>query len=164
MTPKQKKFIREIVAGKNPSEAYRSAYNTENMSAKAISTEANKLMNNPDIAMKIDIAEAEAVSDAVWTRREAIAQLRAVNDRIFRAITCNSNTVPNYKILVNALLETIDRLNSLADVDFELEIRRKAYKQGADSLNMDFDNYEAGLRALYQFDSADFNLTNDEQE
>jgi phage terminase small subunit len=53
LTPKQERFARKYVELGNASEAYRQAYDAENMSGAAINEEAYRLTKNPDIALRI---------------------------------------------------------------------------------------------------------------
>lgn len=54
LTPKQEKFCQNIVSGLNQSDAYRGAYNVENMSDITVNNEAYKMVNTPDIAARIE--------------------------------------------------------------------------------------------------------------
>jgi len=54
LTPKQEKFSQKFVELGNASEAYRQAYDAENMSPEAIHEEAYRLTNNPDVALRIE--------------------------------------------------------------------------------------------------------------
>jgi phage terminase small subunit len=49
MTPKQMKFFEGLISGKNQSEAYREAYNAENMSAKSVGIAASHLKMHPGV-------------------------------------------------------------------------------------------------------------------
>jgi len=51
LTPKQEKFAQAWHATGNKSEAYRQAYNCENMSDEAIKVEANKVSGNPNVSL-----------------------------------------------------------------------------------------------------------------
>ena len=51
LTPKQEKFAQVWHATGNKSEAYRQAYNCENMSDEAIRVEANKVSGNPNVSL-----------------------------------------------------------------------------------------------------------------
>ena len=51
LTPKQEKFAQVWHATGNKSEAYRQAYNAENMSDEAIKVEANKVSGNPNVSL-----------------------------------------------------------------------------------------------------------------
>jgi hypothetical protein len=53
MTPKQEKFCQAIMKGKNPSAAYRIAFDAKKMQANSIASNANRLMNRADIRLRI---------------------------------------------------------------------------------------------------------------
>lgn len=53
LTPKQEAFAREYVATGNASEAYRRAYNAENMKQPSIAVEACNLLSEPNIALMV---------------------------------------------------------------------------------------------------------------
>jgi phage terminase small subunit len=54
LTAKQESFALATVKGYPPLEAYKFAYNTENMSDAACSVEASRLFQNPMVALRID--------------------------------------------------------------------------------------------------------------
>ena len=60
MTPKQEQFARLYVETGNASEAYRQAYNTDNMKPETVTNEAYKLLQDPDISAMVDNLKAEA--------------------------------------------------------------------------------------------------------
>lgn len=60
MTPKQEHFARLYVETGNASEAYRQAYNAENMKPETVTNEAYKLLQDPDISAMVDDLKAEA--------------------------------------------------------------------------------------------------------
>jgi hypothetical protein len=51
LTPKQNAFVSALLEGKNASDAYRQAYNCENMSRQAIWVEASRLCASPKVAL-----------------------------------------------------------------------------------------------------------------
>ena len=53
LTPKQRAFAEEYAKFGNACEAYRKAYNTKNMGVPAITIEASRLRNNPNVAIVI---------------------------------------------------------------------------------------------------------------
>ncbi|OWK36917.1 terminase small subunit [Fimbriiglobus ruber] len=53
-TPKQEKFCQKYIELGNASEAYRQAYDAENMSPEAIGVEACRLLQNPKVALRIE--------------------------------------------------------------------------------------------------------------
>ena len=60
MTPKQEHFARLYVETGNASEAYRQAYNAENMKPETVTNEAYKLLQSPDISAMVDDLKVEA--------------------------------------------------------------------------------------------------------
>ena len=60
LTPKQQKFVYAYLETNNACEAYRQAYNTNNMSQKALGVEAWRLMAHPVIALEIENGREEA--------------------------------------------------------------------------------------------------------
>lgn len=132
MTPKRKRFAREVIEGANPSEAYRAAYSTGGMSAKSIANEANRLMNDPDVSQMVREGERQAMSRAVWNRAKAIDQLEQVNARCFDALMdCGS---PLDRSALQGFLETADRLNQLCFVEVETADARASYKADPERL------------------------------
>ena len=59
LTVKQNEFVAEIAEGASQTLAYRSAYNTQNMSQKTIWEEASRLRRHPKVAARIIELEAE---------------------------------------------------------------------------------------------------------
>ena len=59
LTVKQNEFVAEIAEGASQTSAYRSAYNTQNMSQKTIWEEASRLRSHPKVAARIIELEAE---------------------------------------------------------------------------------------------------------
>ena len=59
LTVKQNEFVIEIAGGASQTSAYRSAYNTQNMSQKTIWEEASRLRRHPKVAARIIELEAE---------------------------------------------------------------------------------------------------------
>ena len=53
LTVKQNEFVAEIAEGASQTSAYRSAYNTQNMSQKTIWEEASRLRRHPKVAARI---------------------------------------------------------------------------------------------------------------
>ena len=133
MTPKRKRFAREVIEGANPSEAYRAAYSTGGMSAKSIANEANRLMNDPDVSQMVRDGERQAMSKAVWNRAKAIDQLEQVNARCFEALTGEGAEAPD-RTALQGFLETTDRLNQLCFVEVETADARASFKADPERL------------------------------
>ena len=59
MTPKQEKFCHVYIETSNATEAYRQAYNCENMKPESINRTAKKMMDNVKIASRIAELQSE---------------------------------------------------------------------------------------------------------
>lgn len=75
LTPKQEKFCLEYLKTGNASEAYRSAYEAQDMKPETIWRNAHELVNNNKVAARLKELNSSAVSDAVMTRQEALEKL-----------------------------------------------------------------------------------------
>lgn len=58
LTDKQEKFVQGKLEGLNNMDAYRQAYNAENMSYEAIKVEASRLLSSPNVALTIKETKA----------------------------------------------------------------------------------------------------------
>jgi phage terminase small subunit len=78
LTIKQDKFCRAFVgpAEGNASEAYRTAYNTQNCSMATINRSAKELLDNPKIAARVEQLKAEYAAQNAVTIEEITAGLR----------------------------------------------------------------------------------------
>lgn len=75
LTPKQKAFARHVAEGATYAEAYRQAYDTENMSDAVIRNEASKLMNNRDISVMVMELQEAANVQTQYTIEKAMREL-----------------------------------------------------------------------------------------
>ena len=76
LTPKQERFVQLVVGGATYSDAYRGAFDVENMSDPAINTEASRLANNPKISPRIKALQEAATIDALWSLELSIKTKR----------------------------------------------------------------------------------------
>ena len=80
LTEKQERFVYlKKVERKTLREAYRGAFNAENMSDNSVSVEASRLWNDPKIALRAgeyDIAMESAVEDSLNEDLRQLARLR----------------------------------------------------------------------------------------
>lgn len=84
LTPKQELFVKNIVLeGMNYSDAYRSAYNTENMSDKTVTEKASRLKDKDNIRARIEELRAEIDSPKIMSaikRKEKLSVLAESDD------------------------------------------------------------------------------------
>ena len=70
LTAKQEKFVQGLVKGLSQRQAYKEAYNAENMADKTIDNEAYLLFKNPDISERYNELIQEAVDETILTVQE----------------------------------------------------------------------------------------------
>ena len=74
LTPKQLAFFEACQAGMSDREAYKAAYDAENMSEDNIRIEAYRLKNNPNIAPWFEHAKQEAMKRAMKSKDEYLQE------------------------------------------------------------------------------------------
>lgn len=76
LTPKQRKFVQELIKGKSQREAYKAAYNAENMSDAVIDVKASELLKNGKVTVRLEQLRTKSVkrteAKAIITREEII--------------------------------------------------------------------------------------------
>lgn len=70
LTAKQEKFVQGLVKGLSQRQAYKEAYNAENMADKTIDNEAYLLFKNPDISERYNELMQETVDNTILTVQE----------------------------------------------------------------------------------------------
>ena len=103
LTPKQERFIQNIVSGMSQRQAYKDAYNAENMTDEVIDVRACELFNDSKIKVRyqelIDKLEDETIMTAIEKRRMlkemAINKENSVTDRI-KAIDTDNKMAGEY--------------------------------------------------------------------
>lgn len=78
LTVKQELFCNHIVDGCTQTEAYRRAYNCENMDDKTICNEGYKLTNNRDIAARIQQLRDQLAERLLFPRIERLTALKKI--------------------------------------------------------------------------------------
>lgn len=75
LTAKQEAFVQNILQGRNQADAYRSAYNCENMSDNAIYREASLLLDNPKIAQRLQELRDKLAKPSIMSAQERLEWL-----------------------------------------------------------------------------------------
>ena len=75
LTQKQEKYVQGLVAGLSQREAYKNAYNAENMKDTTIDARASKLLAEYKVSMRYNELIEEHKSKALFTREEAVSEL-----------------------------------------------------------------------------------------
>ncbi len=75
LTSKQEMFCEEIASGKSQADAYRVAYNAENMKDESIWRKASELMENGKVTARIDEIRKPIVEEAQLTLKQHLKDL-----------------------------------------------------------------------------------------
>lgn len=75
LTAKQEAFVQNILQGMNQADAYRSAYNCENMSDNAIYREASLLLDNPKVAQRLQELRDKLAKPSIMSAQERLEWL-----------------------------------------------------------------------------------------
>ena len=75
LTSKQEKFAQSVASGMSQADAYRHAYNAENMKPETIQKRASELMGKREIAGRVRDLQEEGAKIAVYTLAEHLSRL-----------------------------------------------------------------------------------------
>lgn len=99
LTPKQEKFVHEIVSGKSQADAYRSAYNTKNMSDKTIVEAASRLMADSNVSARVSELRKELTKETIMSAQKRLEWLTGL--------------IGDMDVDVNAKLKAVDIMNKM---------------------------------------------------
>ena len=117
MTPKQEQFARLYVETGNASEAYRQAYNADNMKPETVTNEAYKLLQDHDISAMVDGLKEEARQRHAVTVDDLLHELEQARAAALAAPT------PQSSAAVSATMGKAKMLGLLVD---KAEIKAEA--------------------------------------
>ena len=117
ITPKQEQFARLYVETGNASEAYRQAYNADNMKPETVTNEAYKLLQDPDISAMVDGLKEEARQRHAVTVGDLLHELEQARAAALAAPT------PQSSAAVSATMGKAKMLGLLVD---KAEIKAEA--------------------------------------
>ena len=112
LTTKQEIFVQRLIEGYSQAEAYRFAYNCENMKDKTIIEKASKLMAQGNIRARYEELLEEHKQKALWNRSKAEEKLMWLLDKSQEDIEYRGLKQANS----NSMLNTIKELNTLTDL------------------------------------------------
>lgn len=75
LTGKQEKFCQGIADGLSQADAYRAAYNAENMKPESVQVNASKLMADAKVAQRVADLKKRLENKALWTREMSVKAL-----------------------------------------------------------------------------------------
>lgn len=121
LTPQQEKYCKNrALEEMTQQDAYRGAYNAENMNYDSIAVEASRLERTPKIALRIkelrDEKTAEILKEKKWTRDNAYNELTWLIERAKNEI---EETMSVSGSTANAIVNCVKELNNIYEVTSE---------------------------------------------
>lgn len=133
LTQKQINFCYKYIECGNASEAYRYAYNAENMKQESIAVKACELLKDVKVAVMVENLRKEAAKEAVITVHDLIkeleeARIAALTAQTVQASAAATATMGKARLLgLDKLITENTTKHSFADIsDEELDARLKA--------------------------------------
>ena len=114
LTPKQEKFVQELIKGASQREAYKAAYNTSKWKDSSVDIEACKLFNNTKVLQRYNELLEEHKNKALYTREEMVNDLIWIKEKAKEDINNAKKGLrqANGTIFINAIKE-LGELNEL---------------------------------------------------
>lgn len=75
LTAKQEAFAQAVASGMTQADAYRHAYDAENMGDNPIAVEACRLMADPNVSLRVKQLKDELACAALWSRLDSVQTL-----------------------------------------------------------------------------------------
>lgn len=116
LTAKQEKFVQGIIAGLSQREAYKEAYNTENMKDSTIDSRASRLLKEYKISARYRELLKDYSNMNLWAREAAFNEYEWLKNRAKKDI--NEDGVR--QATANAFLDSLEGMNQMAFRDLEL--------------------------------------------
>ena len=115
LTPKQERFIQNIVSGMTQREAYKNSYNTENMKDETIDKEACLLFNSPKIAERYRDLMDKLEDESIMSAKERMKWLTDVVKGKVKNTSYDSNGKSyENEAYISDKLKAIDTLNKMS--------------------------------------------------
>lgn len=115
LTPKQERFIQNIVSGMSQRQAYKDAYNVENMSDEAIDVEACRLFNDTKISLRYRELMDKLQDEAIMTAKERMVWLSdVVKGKIKHTSYGSDGEAYENEAYIGDKLRAIDTLNKMS--------------------------------------------------
>ena len=99
LTPKQEKFVQNIIDGMTQADAYRSSYDTNRMTDKTIHEKASRLMADDKVRARLQELRAQMMKPSIMSAQERLEWL--------------TNLVNNVEEGTNEKLKAIDIMNKM---------------------------------------------------
>lgn len=115
LTPKQERFIQNIVSGMSQRQAYKDAYNTENMKDETIDTEACLLFNDQKVAKRYRELMDKLEDEAIMSARERMIWLsNVVKGKVKHTSYGSDGEAYENEAYISDKLKAVDTLNKMS--------------------------------------------------
>ena len=116
LTSKQEKYVQGLVAGLSQRQAYIQAYpKASDWKENSVDRQASTLLKNPKVLARYNALMEEHKNKALWTREEAINELKWLYKQAIKAIEEQDEGYVRQGTS-SALLGAIQELNKLEDL------------------------------------------------
>lgn len=99
LTPKQEKFVQNIIQGMSQADAYRSAYSCKNMTDNSIYVNASKLVADAKVAQRLKELREQLAKPSIMSAQERLEWL--------------TQRIDDEEVDINAKLKAIDIMNKM---------------------------------------------------
>lgn len=113
LTPKQEKFIQNIISGMSQREAYKNSYNAKNMADDTIDNKACKLFNSDKIRARYQELMKRLENKAIMTAEERMIWLTKVINCDVKVKQEYDNEIKEYDPYMSDRLKALDMLNKM---------------------------------------------------
>jgi phage terminase small subunit len=121
LTPKQERFIQNIVSGMSQRQAYKEAYDAENMTDESIDVNACKLFNDAKVAQRYKELMSKLEDEAVMTAIEKRRMLREMATNIENSITDRIKAIDTDNKMSGEYVTKVEAdVNSSVNISIEL--------------------------------------------
>ena len=118
LTPKQEKFIQNIVSGMSQREAYKNSYNAENMKDEVIDVKACELFNDGKMKVRYQELMDKLEDEAIMSAKERMKWLtEVINGKIKDTVYYNvngTNTPIEKTADISTKIKAVDTLNKMS--------------------------------------------------
>jgi phage terminase small subunit len=115
LTAKQEKFVQNLISGMSQRQAYKDAYNAENMKDETIDVRACELFNTGKIKVRYQELMDKLEDEAIMTARERMIWLSDVVKGNIKHISYGSNgEAYENEAYISDKLRAVDTLNKMS--------------------------------------------------
>lgn len=108
LTPKREKFVQNLISGMSQREAYKNAYDASRMKISTVDHRASELAHNIEIKARLAELQEEFKERALYTRQQAVEDLRWMQGQARDDIECNGLNKANAPAFLNATKQLTD--------------------------------------------------------